>query len=56
MKNTFAPINRIPGYVFSLIPGCFDAGEDLVAFSRVPWLERAIYIVLFVMGVLGLYQ
>ena len=43
-EEHFRPINRIPGDVFSLIPGYCDAGEELVVLSHVcrGWRERFI--------------
>jgi len=35
MKNTLAPINRIPQEVLSLIPGHSDTDEDLIALTHV---------------------
>jgi len=42
MKNTFAPINRIPEDVLSLIPGYCDTDEELVTLTHVcrGWRER----------------
>jgi hypothetical protein len=44
IKNTFAPINRIPQEVFSLIPGYRGMGEALIALTHVchDWREQLI--------------
>lgn len=44
MKNTFAPINRIPEDVLSLIPSYYNTGEELVTLTHIcrGWRERFI--------------
>ena len=44
MKNTFAPVNRIPEDVLSLIPSYCDTSEELITLTHVcrGWRERFI--------------
>ena len=44
MKNTFAPVNRIPWGVLSIIPDYCDTDYELVAFTHVcrGWREEFI--------------